>query len=101
MGLRARLTALLLWYQEGFVQKPLDFTEPFQGMESPIVPIKTLEGLDVIEATRYQASCNTAKNRQCWSNGFDITTDYELDVPNGTIRRVRYAFTNLPFVVSF
>lgn len=27
-------------------------------------------------------SCNTASNRQCWSPGFDINTDYEASVPD-------------------
>ena len=28
-----------------------------------------------------QESCNTATNRTCWTDGFDITTDYEQAVP--------------------
>ncbi|KAI0129781.1 laccase-1 [Xylariales sp. AK1849] len=29
------------------------------------------------------STCNTASNRQCWSDGFDITTDYEAETPPG------------------
>lgn len=34
-------------------------------------------------------SCNSPNNRQCWTRGFDINTDYELGTPNtGNTRRV-------------
>ena len=32
-------------------------------------------------------SCNTADNRACWRNGFDINTDYETSTPNTGITR--------------
>lgn len=33
--------------------------------------------------------CNSPTNRQCWSPGFNINTDYELGTPNtGKTRRV-------------
>lgn len=30
-----------------------------------------------------QASCNTATGRDCWTDGFDIGTDYEGSTPTG------------------
>jgi hypothetical protein len=36
---------------------------------------------------RQDAGCNTPSNRACWSDGFDINTDYETTVPlTGTVR---------------
>lgn len=35
------------------------------------------------------SGCNSPTNRQCWSPGFNINTDYELGTPNtGKTRRV-------------
>ncbi|KAF4780802.1 Laccase-2 [Colletotrichum scovillei] len=34
----------------------------------------------------FAGSCNTANNRECWSEGFNITTDYEKHVPDGVER---------------
>ncbi|KAK1546663.1 hypothetical protein CPAR01_00630 [Colletotrichum paranaense] len=34
----------------------------------------------------FAGSCNTANNRECWSEGFNITTDYEKHVPDGIER---------------
>lgn len=36
----------------------------------------------------FAGSCNTANNRECWSEGFNITTDYEKHVPDGVEREV-------------
>lgn len=37
----------------------------------------------------YSESCNTPSNRACWSPGFDIETDYEVEIPHtGVTRRV-------------
>ncbi|GKT40624.1 oxidoreductase ptaE [Colletotrichum spaethianum] len=35
----------------------------------------------------FTGSCNTANNRKCWSEGFNITTDYEKHVPDGIERK--------------
>lgn len=41
-------------------------------------------------------TCNTPSNRACWSNGFDINTDYESSIPNtGNTRRVSESFPAL------
>ena len=34
-----------------------------------------------------RTSCNTASDRQCWSDGFDINTDYELHTPTTGVTR--------------
>lgn len=35
-------------------------------------------------------TCNTPSNRACWSDGFDINTDYEVKIPEtGVTRSVR------------
>jgi hypothetical protein len=34
-----------------------------------------------------QASCNTPSNRACWSDGFDINTDYETSTPDTGVTR--------------
>lgn len=42
-------------------------------------------------------SCNTPKNRQCWTTngeGFDITTDYEIKTPEGEIREFYLVASN-------
>lgn len=42
--------------------------------------------LQPIEA-RQDASCNTPSDRACWTNGFDINTDYEAKTPfTGVVR---------------
>jgi len=33
------------------------------------------------------ATCNTATNRQCWTSGFDINTDYETSTPTTGVTR--------------
>ncbi|KAI0145459.1 multicopper oxidase-domain-containing protein [Xylariaceae sp. FL1272] len=39
------------------------------------------------------STCNTPSNRACWSNGFDINTDYELSTPAGTTRTINLEIT--------
>ncbi|CAM1508905.1 Fc.00g026440.m01.CDS01 [Cosmosporella sp. VM-42] len=39
--------------------------------------------LDVFDPPSIDGACNTPRNRQCWSEGFDIHTDYELQAPKG------------------
>ena len=39
-------------------------------------------------------TCNTPSNRACWSNGFDINTDYEAKIPNtGVTRKVSLSWS--------
>ncbi|KAL3421006.1 multicopper oxidase [Phlyctema vagabunda] len=40
------------------------------------------------------SQCNTATNRQCWSEGFDIKTDYEAYTPTGVVREFFLEATN-------
>ncbi|OAA65258.1 Cupredoxin [Niveomyces insectorum RCEF 264] len=36
---------------------------------------------ELVSGLARRQTCNTATNRQCWTTGFDINTDYETDVP--------------------
>ena len=47
--------------------------------------------LQPIEAR--QGNCNTPTNRACWSDGFDITTDYDKETPQGSKKTVRSTIT--------
>ncbi len=38
-------------------------------------------------ALESRQTCNTATNRQCWSSGFNINTDYETSWPNTGVTR--------------
>ncbi|KAK4145141.1 laccase [Dichotomopilus funicola] len=43
-----------------------------------------------------QSSCNTPSNRACWSNGFDINTDYEVKSPDtGVVRPYTFTLTEV------
>lgn len=52
-----------------------------------LLPVALLAGLALstpvpeFEVLQPRQSCNTATNRQCWSSGFDINTDYEVNTP--------------------
>ncbi|KAI1487858.1 laccase [Biscogniauxia mediterranea] len=41
------------------------------------------------------SSCNTPDNRACWSDGFDINTDYEKNIPQGVTRVIDLVITNV------
>jgi FtsP/CotA-like multicopper oxidase with cupredoxin domain len=42
---------------------------------------------------RAPGACHTATNRACWSDGFDINTDYERFTPEGTLRTFTWDIT--------
>lgn len=43
---------------------------------------------------RQVESCNTASNRACWTDGYDINTDYEIDTPiTGVVRNYTLTLT--------
>ncbi|KAL1837545.1 hypothetical protein VTJ49DRAFT_3668 [Mycothermus thermophilus] len=43
-----------------------------------------------------QGSCHTPSNRACWSPGFDIFTDYEVNTPNtGVVRTYTFDITEV------
>jgi len=51
-----------------------------------LVPISERDETTIVPR---QASCNTPSNRACWSEGFDINTDYEVETPDtGVVRHV-------------
>jgi len=42
-----------------------------------------------VELTKRAPTCNTPSNRACWTNGFNINTDYEANFPaTGVVRNV-------------
>jgi hypothetical protein len=45
---------------------------------------------------RRAPTCNTASNRACWTTGFDINTDYEVNTPTTGVTRP----VNLPYLPS-
>lgn len=45
--------------------------------------------------SRQAQSCNTPENRACWTDGFDINTDYELSTPEGTTREFSWEITEI------
>jgi len=78
MGFWKRLTEFL-WGSDIYFQKTIP---PHSTTTFHRVPV-----LDAFDITSIDGSCNSAKNRQCWSKGFDINTDYEIDRPKGIARR--------------
>lgn len=47
--------------------------------------------VDVIESRA--STCQTASNRACWSDGFNINTDYEASTPPGQVRTFNWEVT--------
>ncbi|KAI0021765.1 multicopper oxidase-domain-containing protein [Xylariomycetidae sp. FL0641] len=45
--------------------------------------------------TRDTGSCNTPSNRACWSEGFDIHTDYETTIPTGSLKTFNWEITEV------
>ncbi|KAI3395873.1 hypothetical protein diail_810 [Diaporthe ilicicola] len=53
-------------------------------------PSSLLQPIEV----RQGAGCNTASNRACWTDGFDINTDYEVKTPlTGVVRSYTLTLT--------
>lgn len=44
---------------------------------------------------RQAVSCNSPDNRACWSEGFDINTDYDLSTPDGVTRTFNLDVTEI------
>ncbi|RYP33276.1 hypothetical protein DL767_004829 [Monosporascus sp. MG133] len=49
--------------------------------------------LDKQLETRGPGPCHTPSNRACWSNGFNINTDYEVSTPPGRLRTYTWEIT--------
>nr|3PPS_A Chain A, Laccase [Canariomyces arenarius]3PPS_B Chain B, Laccase [Canariomyces arenarius]3PPS_C Chain C, Laccase [Canariomyces arenarius]3PPS_D Chain D, Laccase [Canariomyces arenarius] len=64
---------------------------PHAAAAPPANPVQR-DMLQVLEARQSGPTCNTPSNRACWTNGFDINTDYEVSTPN-TGRTVAYQLT--------
>ncbi|KAI9698851.1 MAG: hypothetical protein M1820_007358 [Bogoriella megaspora] len=65
------------------------FTSEISAIEYPSTP-----NVDALDAGSIKANCNSPTNRQCWSEGFDINTDYELRIPQGVVRKFILDVTN-------
>ncbi|CZT07190.1 related to laccase precursor [Rhynchosporium agropyri] len=52
-----------------------------------------LSGLLLAGRTFAAPTCNTPANRACWSNGFNINTDWEASTPSGQIRSYTFTIT--------
>jgi hypothetical protein len=63
---------------------------PHAAAAPPANPVQR-DMLQVLEARQSGPTCNTPSNRACWTNGFDINTDYEVSTPN-TGRTVAVSF---------
>ncbi|KAF2231870.1 multicopper oxidase [Viridothelium virens] len=50
--------------------------------------------VDEFNAHAIDGTCNSPSNRQCWSAGFNISTDYELSIPKGVVRKFILDVTN-------
>jgi hypothetical protein len=86
MGLLKRITDFLFLhvFSSGYTyQNRLTSELPSLGNAGSVV--------DVFDPSSIRGPCNTPSNRQCWSQGFDIHTDYEYLTPKGVVRKVRAA----------
>ncbi|KAI1344677.1 laccase [Xylariaceae sp. FL0016] len=50
---------------------------------------------DVLATRQSGSTCNTPDNRACWTDGFDINTDYEASIPDGITRVIDLYLTNV------
>ncbi|KAK4249145.1 extracellular laccase [Corynascus novoguineensis] len=58
-----------------------------------LVPIMERDEATIVPR---QESCNTPSNRACWSEGFDINTDYEVETPDtGVVRHYNLTLTEV------
>ncbi|PNP86489.1 hypothetical protein FNYG_00191 [Fusarium nygamai] len=57
-------------------------------------PVQDLSLVDAFDAESIDGACNSPTNRRCWSNGFDIHTDYEEVIPEGKVRKFLLYVTN-------
>jgi hypothetical protein len=74
-----KLVALLLG-TDNFGQVPLVLESSQRQTSRPL--------LDAFDIKSIWKSCNSRNNRNCWSDGFDIHTDYEDKWPEGIVRKV-------------
>ncbi|KAF5617570.1 laccase precursor [Fusarium tjaetaba] len=84
MGFWKRLTEFL------FIHRFTDQTR-FSHTYSPV---QDLSLVDAFDAESIDGACNSPTNRRCWSNGFDIHTDYEEVIPEGKVRKFLLYVTN-------
>ena len=83
MLLWKRFTQFVLWTFFS-LEEPNEQTAP-----AILEDVRHLSTADLIQYAA-SGSCNTATNRSCWMDGFDINTDYEKKIPPGITRQVGY-----------
>nr|AAA33591.1 laccase [Neurospora crassa] len=81
----------------GLLAPPLVLAAPAPGTEG-VNLLTPVDKRQDSQAERYGGGggggCNSPTNRQCWSPGFNINTDYELGTPNtGKTRRYKLTLT--------
>lgn len=54
-----------------------------KGLASGLLLAGIASAAPALEA-RLDPSCNTATDRACWTDDFDINSDYETDMPTGS-----------------
>lgn len=78
-----RFTELILWHIFG----NLGGVEP--NAQHAIAPHHPHLAVQTNIGSVFPGSdCNTPGNRQCWTKGFDINTNYEEKTPDGIVRNV-------------
>lgn len=64
---------------------------PALALVSGLLPASPLGALALPSQSQNLVSrastCNTAEDRSCWSDGFDISSDYETSIPNTGVTR--------------
>lgn len=79
MGFWKRLTE--------FVFLHIGFTDQTK-FSSGFPSVQDLSLVDAFDANSIDGACNSPSDRQCWSTGFNIKTDYEEVIPEGKVRKV-------------
>jgi FtsP/CotA-like multicopper oxidase with cupredoxin domain len=54
-----------------------------KGLVSSLLLAGLATAAPTVDLKPRQSTCNTPTDRACWSDGFDITTDYEAATPEG------------------
>ncbi|KPM44117.1 Laccase-2 [Neonectria ditissima] len=92
MGFFKRLTEYLFFqvFSSGYTDS---FHQDKLTSEIPSVDVVS-SAVDAFDPPSIDGPCNTPGNRQCWSHGFNIKTDYEYQTPRGVVREFILDVTN-------
>jgi len=84
---------LLLWHIFGNLEDVKTAAQHALAPHHPHVAIQEDAGSVFPGST-----CNTPGNRRCWTDGFDIETNYEEKTPAGVVRDVSVAYQSFKVV---